>query len=58
VGEPEAVEPARLLTRDCLDCGEKDGMKLQNPSAHFTTLYICARCGTMLTIPPPPNPSC
>jgi hypothetical protein len=28
----------RALTRDCMDCGEKDGMKLQNPSAHVTTL--------------------
>jgi hypothetical protein len=27
-------------------------MQLQNPSAHFTTLYVCIRCGAMLTIPP------
>lgn len=49
----EVSRPPRQLSRDCMDCGEKDAMHLQNPSAHFTTLYVCVRCGTMLTIPPP-----
>jgi hypothetical protein len=45
------------IARDCLDCGLKDGMKLQNPpglpSTRIPLLYVCARCGVMLTIPPP-----
>lgn len=48
--------PGRPLTRDCLECREKDGMQLQTPLAHFMTLYACAQCGTMLTIPPPGRP--
>lgn len=34
-----------------------DGMKLQNVArtnpVNIPLLYICQRCGTMLTIPPP-----
>ncbi len=45
--------------RDCLDCGFKDGMKLQNTAPRFPIrvplLYICIRCGAMLTIPPSLN---
>jgi hypothetical protein len=46
------------VRRDCNDCGLKGGMKLQNvaPSNHIATLYICERCGTQLTIPPPFSP--
>jgi hypothetical protein len=36
--------------RDCLDCGEKDGMKLHNVAhtapINIPLLYICQRCGT------------
>lgn len=50
--------PAIALSRDCLDCGAKDAMKLQN-TAHtapvtIPLLYVCQRCGALLTIPPPP----
>jgi len=36
------------------DCGLKDGMKLQNVgrSERIPVLYVCATCGTLLTIPP------
>jgi hypothetical protein len=44
--------------RDCLDCGVKDGMKLHNVAhtapVNIPLLYICERCGTQLTIAPPP----
>ena len=53
---PERLEVLPRLTRDCVDCGEKNGMKLQNPSGQFTTCYNCVRCGTMMTIPPPDRP--
>ena len=38
--------------RDCLDCGESNGMKLQNPGM-ISFNYICWRCGAALTVPPP-----
>ena len=45
-------------SRDCLDCGSRDGMRLQNVAhtapINIPWLYICKRCGTQLTIPPPP----
>jgi hypothetical protein len=48
------------MVRECADCGAKDGMTLQNVGRTQTTgipaLYICERCGTTLTIPPPGNP--
>ena len=48
------------VERDCLDCGTKAGMKLQNVAGTTPTsiplLYVCVRCGTMLTIPPPHSP--
>ena len=38
----------------------KNGMKLQNkagtPPINIPLLYICEKCGTMLTIPPPNSP--
>jgi hypothetical protein len=44
--------------RDCLECGAKGGMKLQNVAltapVSIPLLYICQRCGTLLTVPPPP----
>ena len=46
--------------RDCLDCGEKSGMRLQNAanvaSLLIPLLYICERCHASLTIPPPIPP--
>jgi hypothetical protein len=55
---PDRDRPA--AERDCLDCGEQSGMKLQNPLGTVPTniplLYICKQCGTMLTIPPPRSP--
>jgi ribosomal protein L40E len=46
-------------TRDCLDCGAKDGMMLQNVAPtvplQIPLLYVCRRCGALLTIPPPPS---
>jgi rubredoxin len=50
-----AVPPS---VRDCVDCGEKAGMQLQNVApgtpGNIPLLYICHRCGTQLTIAPPP----
>jgi hypothetical protein len=44
--------------RDCLDCGTKGGMRLQNVAATapvaIPLLYICERCHAQLTIPPAP----
>jgi hypothetical protein len=55
---PDKKRPA--ATRDCLDCGLADGMKLQNALGTAPTniplLYICSGCGTTLTIPPPISP--
>lgn len=50
--------PVVPLSRDCLDCGGKDAMKLQNTAhtapVNIPLLYVCQRCGAHLTIPPPP----
>jgi hypothetical protein len=47
-------------TRDCPDCGQKGGMKLQNvagtPPRNIPLMYICAACRCTLTIPPPQSP--
>jgi hypothetical protein len=44
------------VARDCLECQAPDGMKLQNVAhtapINIPLLYICEKCGTMLTIPP------
>jgi hypothetical protein len=46
--------------RDCLDCGQSQGMKLQNVLGTHPTniplLYVCSACGCLLTIPPPRSP--
>lgn len=46
--------------RDCIDCGLKGGMKLQNVAntrpTNIPLLYVCSSCGTTLTIPPPRSP--
>ena len=46
-----------MASRDCLDCGVKRGLKLQNViTARPNTnplFYLCNRCGAQLTIPPP-----
>jgi len=55
---PDKVRPPQA--RDCLNCGQAEGMKLQNVVGTVPTniplLYICLACGTMLTIPPPSAP--
>lgn len=42
--------------RDCIDCGERDSMRLQNKPGTITSsvplLYACERCRASLTIPP------
>lgn len=47
-------------TRECLDCGAADGMKLHNVVGsvprNIPLLYVCKKCGATLTIPPPSNP--
>jgi len=56
---PDKVRPPP--TRDCLNCGRAQGMKLQNVVGtvpmNIPLLYICHACGTMLTIPPPDVPA-
>ena len=51
---PYRTRPAPL--RDCLDCGTKDGMALQNvagtPPTNIPLFYICSKCGCTLTVPP------
>ena len=46
--------------RDCPDCGEKNGMKLQNVAGtaprNIPLMYVCERCRCTMTIPPPRNP--
>jgi len=45
-------------SRDCLDCGFKEGMKLHNVAQtqpiNIPLLYVCERCFAQLTVPPPP----
>lgn len=53
------TEPAiPTQTRDCSDCG--GAMKLQNVVGtvprNIPLLYVCQKCGAMLTIPPPRSP--
>jgi hypothetical protein len=42
--------------RDCMDCGSKGGMKLQNvvhrQPINIPLLYVCEECGITLTVPP------
>jgi len=44
-------------SRDCPECQTAGGMKLQNVArtnpVNIPLLYVCQRCGTLLTIPPP-----
>jgi hypothetical protein len=47
--------PEATLTRDCPDCRMKGGMVRQN-SGLFTVYYLCSKCGTQFTIPPPSPP--
>ena len=46
--------------RDCVDCGQQDGMVLMNVSrtepTNIPLLYVCHKCGAMLTIPPRVSP--
>jgi hypothetical protein len=55
---PYSNRPPSL--RECVDCGAKEGMKLQNVARTAPTniplLYVCTACGAMLTIPPPGDP--
>jgi CheY-like chemotaxis protein len=55
-----ALAPEGPARRDCLECGLKKGMKLQDIVPSGQPLadpfpYICVRCGAELTIPPPPS---
>jgi hypothetical protein len=56
---PDSGRPP--IARDCLNCGFHEGMKLQNAAATAPTniplLYVCAKCGCTLTIPPPRSPA-
>jgi len=58
VPNSESNKPPPL--RDCLACGQKDGLKLHNiaaaPPVNIPLLYICGHCGAQLTIPPPQPP--
>jgi hypothetical protein len=46
-----------VAARDCLDCGAKQGMTLQNVIAAapigIPLLYVCKHCAAQLTVPPP-----
>jgi hypothetical protein len=46
--------------RECTECGLPDGMKLTNVSrtqpTNIPLLYVCSKCGVMLTIPPRVSP--
>jgi uncharacterized OB-fold protein len=58
---PDVPSNVRLpAVRDCVDCGAKDGMRLQNVARTQTMSvpahYICEHCGSTLTIPPPCSP--
>jgi hypothetical protein len=48
------------IEKDCVDCGLPAGMKLQNAAVttpvNIPLLYVCIKCGTMMTIPPPRSP--
>ena len=48
------------VVRDCVDCGAKEGMRLQNvartQTTHVPLFYICVSCGSTMTIPPPRSP--
>jgi DNA-directed RNA polymerase subunit RPC12/RpoP len=50
-----AAFPDYTPTRDCPECRLKGGMVRQN-SGLFTVYYICSKCGTQFTIPPPTPP--
>jgi len=47
--------------RDCIDCGKKGGMKLQNvvqrQPINIPLLYVCEECATTLTVPPRDPPA-
>jgi len=47
-------------SRDCIDCGHPDGMRLTNVArtqpTNIPLLYACSKCGAMLTIPPRLSP--
>lgn len=57
---PDLDQQRPRTDRDCLDCGAFGAMKLQNVVGTVPTniplLYVCFKCGTMLTIPPPRSP--
>lgn len=57
ISHATAVSSGLPYRRDCLECRAKDGMRLQNvvasPAVAIPILYVCDRCGTQLTIPPP-----
>jgi hypothetical protein len=46
--------------RDCIECGAHEGMTLMNVArtqpTNIPLLYVCKKCGAMLTIPPRISP--
>ncbi len=46
--------------RDCIECGTPEGMTLMNVArtqpTNIPLLYVCKKCGAMLTIPPRVSP--
>ena len=46
--------------RDCIECGASDAMTLMNVArtqpTNIPLLYVCNKCGAMLTIPPRISP--
>jgi hypothetical protein len=57
-GVPYSIRPP--TSRDCPDCGETGGMKLQNVAGtaprNIPLMYVCESCRCTLTIPPPRSP--
>ena len=55
---PDSDRPP--AARDCIECGAVDGMTLTNVArtqpTNIPLLYVCKKCGAMLTIPPRVSP--
>ena len=55
---PDRDRPPAI--RDCIECGASDGMALMNVArtqpTNIPLLYVCNKCGAMLTIPPRISP--
>ena len=55
---PDSDRPP--AARDCVECGAQEGMTLMNVArtqpTNIPLLYVCKKCGAMLTIPPRISP--